>query len=350
MLTLEFVYVDAELGMFLYGVIINHLGKQLVRIVYSSDVHGNELVWLKFLRAIKDYSADIGLMNGDLTGKKIIPIAKMKDGSWATPPGVFGREWRLKDFEEVKNLAERIRHAGMYPFLTTYEEVIEISRDPKKQDELFKNMMVESIERWLQLALEKVDLSKARIIINPGNDDIFEIDPIIKKYEEETNGRITYPLDKVVWLDDKHPMISCEWVNPTPWNTPREEPEDKLKKRLDQKFKMVDEYENLVCNFHCPPFDSGLDMAPKLDKNLKPILIGGHPVMIPVGSTAVRKVVEEYQPLIGLHSHIHESPGEVYIGRTLCINPGSEYDQGVFRAYIFDLEPTGIGKHWRTYG
>lgn len=322
----------------------------MVRVLYSSDVHGSEQVWLKFLRAIDEYDADIALMNGDLTGKKIVPIAKMKDGTWTTPPGIFGKEWKLKNMEEVEKLAERIRYAGMYPFITTYDEVMEISRDPKKQDKLFEKMMVESIERWMKLIVEKVDLSKVRVIVNPGNDDIFSIDPIIKKYEKETDGRIIYPLDKVVWLDDKHPMISCEWTNPTPWDTPREEPEDKLKKRLEKKFKMVDDHENLVCNFHCPPYDSGLDMAPKLDKNLKPILIGGHPVMVPVGSTAMREVIEKYQPLLGLHSHIHESPGEVHIGRTLCINPGSEYDRGIFRAYIFDLEATGIGKHWRTYG
>jgi len=322
----------------------------LIRVLYSSDVHGSEHVWLKFLKATEEYDVDIALMNGDITGKMIVPIAKMKDGTWATPPNVLGKQWKLKSEEEVENLAQRIRYAGMYPFVTSYDEVMRISRDPRAQDKLFEKLMVESVERWMRLIIEKVDLSKVRVIVNPGNDDIYAIDPIIQKYEKETNGRIIYPLDKVVWLDDEHPMISCEWTNPTPWNTPREEPENKLKRRLEEKFNMVQDYENLVCNFHCPPYDSGLDMAPKLDKNLKPILLGGHPVMIPVGSTAIREVIEKYQPLLGLHSHIHESPGEVHIGRTLCINPGSEYDRGIFRAYVFDLESTGIGKHWRTYG
>jgi Icc-related predicted phosphoesterase len=322
----------------------------MVRVLYSSDVHGSEHVWLKFLKAINEYGADIALMNGDLTGKKIIPIARMKDGTWTTPPGVLGKEWKLNSLDEVENLAQRIRYAGMYPFTTSYDEVMEIARDPKRQDKLFEKMMIESIERWMKLVTEKVDLSKVRVIVNPGNDDIFAVDPVIKKYEKETGGRIIYPLDKVVWLDEEHPMISCEWTNPTPWDTPREETEDKLKKRLEEKFKNVKDHKNLVCNFHCPPFDSGLDMAPKLDKDLKPILIGGHPIMIPVGSTAIREVIEKHQPLLGLHSHIHESPGEVSIGRTLCINPGSEYDRGIFRAYVFDLESTGIGRHWRTYG
>jgi len=50
--------------------------------------------------------------------------------------------------------------------------------------------------------------------------------------------------------------------------------------------------------------------------------------MIPVGSTAVRQAIEEYQPLVSLHGHIHESPAANRIGRTLCINPGSDYHTG----------------------
>jgi len=315
----------------------------LVRIVYSGDVHGSEQVWLKFLAAAKEYKADILLMNGDLTGKKIVPICDMGDGTWKTPH-IFGKEWVLRTEEEIQKFEERVRFVGMYPFRSTYEEVMALAKDRSKWDELFNRLMKESIARWIQLVEEKVD-PKVRVIMNPGNDDPFVIDDVIKE-----SDRVEYPLDKVVYLDDYHPMISCEWTNPTPWNSPREESEDKLEKRLEEKFKMVDDYENLVCNFHCPPYDSMIDMAPKLDENLKPILVGGHPIMIPVGSKAVRKVIEKYQPLLGLHAHIHESAGEIHIGRTLCINPGSEYDRGIFRAYIIDLTKEGVEKHWRVYG
>jgi Icc-related predicted phosphoesterase len=50
--------------------------------------------------------------------------------------------------------------------------------------------------------------------------------------------------------------------------------------------------------------------------------------LIPVGSTAVRELIERYQPMLALHGHVHESPGAVHIGRTLCINPGSDYHTG----------------------
>jgi len=317
----------------------------MVRIVYSADVHGSEQVWLKWLNAANEYKADIIIMNGDLTGKKIVPIAKMEDGTWKSAK-FLDREWVLRSKEEVDELAKRIRYAGMYPFITTIEEVREISKDPAKVDKLFEDIMVKELERWLDLVKEKIP-KNVEVIVSPGNDDVFALDELIKN-----DDRVIYPLDKVVYIGDKYPLISCEWVNPTPWNTPREEDEKKLEKRLEKKFKMVkeEEYPYVLAMFHAPPYDSGLDMAPKLDKNLKPILIGGHPVMIPVGSKAVRKVIEKYQPMMGLHAHIHESAGEIKIGRTLCINPGSEYDRGIFRAYIIELSDKGLEKYWRTYG
>jgi len=316
------------------------------RIVYSGDVHGSEVVWLKFLKAAQEYKADIIFMNGDLTGKKIVPIAKMSDGTWKTP-NIFGRVWILKTEEEVKDLEKRIRYAGMYPWVASYDEIMEYAKDKKKWDELFADIMQKEMDRWLKMAEEKVS-KEVMMIVAPGNDDPLFVDEIIKQHEE----RIVYPNDKVVWLDEKHPMITCEWVNPTPWDSPREEPEKMLEKRLLGKIKTVKEdlYPDLICAFHAPPFDSGIDMAPKLDKNLKPILVGGHPVMVPVGSKSVRKVIEKYQPLVGLHSHIHESPGEIYIGRTICINPGSEYDRGILRMYVIDLGAEGIEKYWRITG
>jgi len=267
----------------------------------------------------------------------------MGDETWKTP-FVFGKEWTLRTDDEISEFERKVRFGGMYPYRAAYEEVMELAKDRKRWEALFGDLMKEGVERWMKLLEEKVD-PNVRVIVNPGNDDTFMVDEAIKQCE-----RAIYPLDKVVQLDDHHLLISCEWTNPTPWNSPREESEGKLEKRLERVFNMVNDYENLVCNLHCPPRDSMIDMAPKLDDKRKPIMVGGNPIMIPVGSMAVRKIIEKYQPLLGLHAHIHESAGEAMIGRTLCLNPGSEYDTGVFRAYILDLSPSKIEKHWRVYG
>ena len=68
------------------------------------------------------------------------------------------------------------------------------------------------------------------------------------------------------------------------------------------------------------------------------------------GSTTVRKIIEKYQPLVGLHGHIHESPGFVKIGRTECLNPGSEYGEGVFKGYLVEVDGSRILRLQRLEG
>jgi Icc-related predicted phosphoesterase len=112
-----------------------------------------------------------------------------------------------------------------------------------------------------------------------------------------------------------------------------------LEKKIEAMVSQVSDMENCIFNFHCPPFDSVIDAAPRLDENIRPVLTaGGQPEMIPVGSTAVRAAIEKYQPLFGLHGHIHESKGFNRIGRTICLNPGSEYGEGVLRGTIIILD------------
>ena len=72
--------------------------------------------------------------------------------------------------------------------------------------------------------------------------------------------------------------------------------------------------------------------------------------MAPVGATSVRKAIEEYQPLLGLHGHIHESRGVARLGRTICINPGSRYNEGILQGVIIDLEGNCVRNYQLTAG
>lgn len=310
----------------------------MTKIFFACDVHGNEIIWKKFLNTATRHKPNVLMMLGDLTGKAVLPIVKRKENEWFCAP--HGKEINLYSREEVKKIVERYRNQGYYTFETTPDEVKELQEDPRKVDALFAELMRGVLRTWLKMA--KDTLKDEKVIVCPGNDDEFVIDEIIKGDE-----RVIYPLDRVVDLDGKHEMISCPWTNPTPWQTPRECSEKELKKKLEKEFSRVDSYENLICNFHAPPYNSGLDMCPKLDKNLKPVMQFGVPVTYPAGSQAVREVIEQYQPLLGLHGHIHESSGFRYIGKTLCINPGSEYEQGLLRGYIIDLLPRKF-EFWRV--
>jgi len=78
-------------------------------------------------------------------------------------------------------------------------------------------------------------------------------------------------------------------------------------------------------------FPRTADQAVALDKEFRPVMRGGSPVITGVGSSAVRQALSRFQPMLSLHGHIHESRGEARIGKTLALNPGSEYSEGVLR-------------------
>jgi Icc-related predicted phosphoesterase len=234
--------------------------------------------------------------------------------------------------------------AGYYPFNCDMKEYEQLQSDPAKLSGLFDKLISQGIKRWMELANQKLDGS-IKVLVSPGNDDRFIIDPML-----DSSEKIINPEEKLVEVDEYHVMITSGWVNPTPWNTAREESEDKLMKRFERLFKLTDDYDHLVANLHAPPYKSNLDTAPKLSENLTPVVQGGQQVMIPVGSTAVYDLIRRYQPKLGLHGHVHESPGIAKIGKTLCVNPGSEYGEGILRGFIVDLQREKISRYWRTEG
>jgi len=314
---------------------------ELVKIFFASDIHGSERCWVKFLRAAEFYNVDVLIMGGDLTGKLIVPIIERNDGSYTC--SIFGKDYVLRSRKEIEEMEEKIRFSGYYPYVTTEAEVEELQADDRKVDKLFDKLMVESVKRWMDMAEERVK-DDVMVVVSPGNDDRFVIDDVIK-----SSKRVIYPEERVVYIDE-HPMISCCWVNPTPWNSPRETSEEELEKRLRREFDRVGDYEKLICNFHAPPYKSGLDLAPKLDKKMRVKYFMGKPQFSPVGSKAVLKVIKEFEPMLGLHGHIHESTGEKHFGRTLCINPGSEYGEGILKGYIIEVKNGEVRKHWKVEG
>jgi Icc-related predicted phosphoesterase len=92
-----------------------------------------------------------------------------------------------------------------------------------------------------------------------------------------------------------------------------------------------------IFNVHVPPRGVGLDRCPELDTSTDPptpVRIAGEIVFADAGSTAVLGAIERYQPRLGLHGHVHESRAAARLGQTLCINPGSDYRDGVLRAAL----------------
>ena len=315
------------------------------RLYIASDFHAAEKAWRKFLNAIKMdiYKANVALVAGDLTGKAIVPILQ-NDGRYDAE--LFGVRRNARDDEELAVLRRDIADVGYYSFITTSGEAERLSTDEQDRDDLLHRLMNERVDEWMHLATERLADSDAPLYLIPGNDDEFVIDPIL-----DQPGIAPVNADgKVLDIPGDLQLLSSGWSNHTPWQTPREESEDELYARLDALAQQVRDPRRAVFMIHVPPYDSGLDTAPILNENLRPTISAGDVLRGPLGSTAVRKIIETYQPVLTIHGHIHESGGERKIGDTLAINPGSEANAGILKGYVVDIGKKGIELAQRVEG
>ncbi len=299
------------------------------KILFATDMHGSEVVWRKFLNASKMLEVDLAVAGGDLTGKMIVPVIERGDGRYNY---YFLGENHVVDASKLEEAFKEISGIGYYPFVSNEDEVEEMRRDENKVDEIFMELMQSTLKRWFDIIKEKLS-DDVRVVVCPGNDDRFPVDKIVNEHKDIVSGE-----GEVIDVDGLHEVVSTGWVNPSPWKTTREEEDEQLEERLEKYISQLNDTRSAIFNFHAPPFKSNLDEAPLLDEDLKPILEGGRVVNVPVGSKAVRKMIEKYEPFIGLHGHIHESAGSVKIGRTYCVNPGSEYAEGILRAFLIEFE------------
>lgn len=311
--------------------------RSFTRIFFTTDVHGSETAFRKFVNAAEHYQAGAIVLGGDITGKLVISIIRGQ-GRWEAD--LFGQIHVAETEGEVADLERIIRTNGFYPYRTTSEEVEELHADPAKVDALFTRLMKESVARWMQIAEDRLAGKGVGCFICLGNDDRDDVIPIIEQSEV-----VTYSDGTVIYLDDQHEMASCGYSNMTPWHCPRDVTEEELAKKIEAVVSQVDNLQNCIFNFHVPPYDSNLDLAPELDEELKPVQVGGQPKIVPVGSTAVRDAIERHQPMLGLHGHIHECRGVSEIGRTVCINPGSEYSEGVLRGVLVNFRDGKLLSH-----
>ena len=313
------------------------------RVFFVTDVHGSDRCFRKFVNAGKFYSANVLVLGGDITGKMIVPLVSQTDGSYSCEFG--GTQYTLKSQNQVNETVKAIKDSGFYPYLTTPQEFAELSAKPEMVKDLFKKLMRDSVADWMKLAEERLKGTGISCYISPGNDDFFEIDQAL-----DSASYVVNPEEKVVQVDGEHEMITLGYANHTPWNSPREVDEEVLQQKIDKMASQVKDMKKTLFNLHVPPIDTVIDQAPKLDPNLKPVISGGSVIMISAGSTAVRSSVEKYQPLAGIHGHIHESRGVVKIGRTVCFNPGSEYNSGILKGLLLDIDKDQIKSYMLTSG
>ncbi len=298
------------------------------RMCFVTDVHGSERCFRKFLNTAKFYDAQYLVLGGDITGKSLVPIERDRSG-WSA--SFNEHEYREMPEAEMHDVAQRIRDAGQYPIMGDHDELLELF-SPERRDETFRAAVVDGIRRWMEIADERLAGTDVQCYVTPGNDDYWEIDEPLKAAE-----RVQFVEGTRVRLDQRHEMITTGYLNITPWHSPRELPEPELSERINAMFAGVEDPEHLIAVLHPPPYGTELDQAPLIDGEFKVLTEGVAPKIGPVGSTAVRDFIMESQPLLSLHGHVHESQGAQQLGRTLCLNPGSEYSAGSLSCAIVTL-------------
>jgi Icc-related predicted phosphoesterase len=310
-----------------------------------SDLHAANRTYRKLLNAIKMnvYEAQVVLIAGDLTGKAIVPIIKQSNGRYTA--SFLDQHYLIDTEAELEKLKNSISDIGYYPYVTDQEEVDALRTDAAKMNELFRQKMIERVGEWVAMAEERIGKSGIQFYMMPGNDDDRGVDEMIAR-----SSYVVNPVGNTIHLNEHHEMISFDYANPTPWHTPREWSEEEYYERVKDSASTLKNVQNALFMIHVPPFDTGIDTAPELDKTMRPKVTMGDVLRVPVGSTGVRKAIQELQPLVTVHGHVHEAGGQSKLGRTTCFNAGSEANQGILRGFVFDLGKDKLERAFRVQG
>jgi Icc-related predicted phosphoesterase len=299
-------------------------------VYFASDIHASEKCWLKFLNTPKFYGAQVIIIGGDITGKFVVPIVHRNGSAIARFMGI---ERRADTADELKRLKTNIANAGAYAFDTTEEEYAQYQGDQTAVDDLFKRFMIDRVSRWVDIAEDRLKGTGIRCLVSGGNDDYFEVDDVLAR-----SAVIEVPEGRVLDLVEGFQLLGVGYGNPTPWNCPRDISEAELGAKIDAVASQVGDPERAIFSLHVPPYGSGLDLAPRLDENLRVVMGGAGAEMVPVGSTAVKAALDRYRPRLALHGHIHESRGIRTQKGTTIVNPGSEYAEGILDGALIDLD------------
>jgi uncharacterized protein len=299
-------------------------------VYFASDIHGSQKCFNKFINAGKFYSADVLVMGGDITGKSILAVEKQNGDIFTS--NFMGKTQTFHSVQEAEDFKKTVRTAGFYPYIATSDDWQAYLADSEKMDRLFLDLMKESLEEWLDFAEKKLNGTNIQCFVMPGNDDPAIVTDILKE-----SSRVINPDGCVCPIDENRTLVGCGYSNPTPWDSPRECSEEDLLQKLEKLMQTVKNPSGCILCAHVPPYNSTLDEAPRLSKDLQVQSTGGQVEFAPVGSTAVRDIIEKYQPLLGLHGHIHEVHAVKKLGNTVCINPGSDYGDGTLHGAIVRL-------------
>ncbi len=313
--------------------------KDIKRILFATDLHGSNTVFKKMLSLGKSIQAEVLIMGGDVAGKILIPII---DYSGEYRLNFHGQILKTRSQKELEEIKTKISNEGNYSRIMSEEEFQKMKEDSSALNSYFELAAEERLKEWIKIADDYLDGTGIKVLVSGGNDDTQKL------VDSVVNSKVVVNVDQKIYKDyEPFTMVNVGLSNPTPFSTPREVQEDVLERTIEQLMKgTATDSDHLIFNIHAPPYNTTLDIAPKVivgpDGSLSMSLKGGEAEMAHVGSTAVRKMIEKYQPALGLFGHIHESRAVEKIGKTLCINPGSAYTEGTLNSALINIRDSKI--------
>ncbi len=312
------------------------------RIYFVTDLHGSSKCFRKFINAAPIYRADVLILGGDLAGKALQTIVRQPDGRWSCR--FIGTDHLVEEGPDLQALERLIEDHGYYPYRAEPGE-LEARKADGSLDALFVRLMHERLQGWLDLADTRLRPAGTPLYFMLGNDDPVELRSLL-----DTAPWGTHAEGRVLALDDEHELISWGYSNITPWHSHREQTEERLAESLAAMAAGLRDPARAVVNVHVPPVGTGLDDAPVLDADMRVVQVLGQVKFAPAGSRAVRDFLLDRQPMLGLHGHIHEAAGIRRLGRTIAINPGSDYSTGALNGALITLERDKVASHQLVRG
>jgi Icc-related predicted phosphoesterase len=254
---------------------------------FVTDLHGHVDKYAKLMEAIITDRPRVVFLGGDL-------LPNCMSYASGTAPINFVSDYLVPAFQDL-----RAKLGKGYPAIF----LILGNDDPKCEEPLLLDAERQGL--WSYMHGRKTSLADLRIY---GYSCVPPTPFLLKDWERYDVSRYVSP-GCVSPEEGRRTVAVPEQENK--WRT--------IKKDLDE---LVDDdsLERAIFLLHTPPHETPLDRA-ALDGRM----VEHVPLDVHVGSIAVRRLIDERQPLLTLHGHVHESAritGEwkIQIGRTVCIN------------------------------
>jgi len=300
----------------------------LMRLFFATDFHGSETCFRKFIAAARFYDCSALFLGGDLAGKALVPIWKKNPSTWQSI--THRKVVEMNTRGEVQEFEKRMAAIGNYTAVFNEDEYQQLTSTQRTA--ILVRLICRRMADWLDFAADRLKNTDIKIFAIAGNDDPPDLDNLLR-----SSSVLAFADGSIVELGGDLQVLGYGFSTPTPWHTYREQTDPEMKLALERLSGFLDHEKGTIFHLHAPPFGSGLDLAPKLDMELRPIMSSSGPVMEPVGSQAVADLIKECQPLIGLFGHVHESRSVTCLGKTLCANPGSAYSEGRLLGFITEI-------------